>query len=132
MKLEAAQQVLNVQTGTSTFGLFVQPRMEPISVTSDQPTIEVRPLPPAPPDFGGAVGRFKLTSKVVPREAAIGEPITWTLELTGTGNWPDIAGLPAREVSKDFQVIQPKAKRVNAGFHATGDVTPRPVPVENE
>ena len=46
--------------------------------------------------------------------AAVGEPVTWTLELTGTGNWPDLGGLPARTVSQDFQVVQPKAKRVNA------------------
>ncbi len=111
IKLEAASHLIQVQTGSSTFGLFSQPRMEPVSVTSDQPTIEVRPLPAPPGSFSGAVGRFKLTSKVVPKEAAVGEPVTWTLELTGTGNWPDIPGLPAREVSKDFQVVQPKAKR---------------------
>jgi hypothetical protein len=60
------------------------------------------------------VGQFKLTSKVVPQKAAVGEPVTWTLELSGTGNWPEINGLPAREVSNDFQVVQPKAKRTPA------------------
>ena len=29
--------------------------------------------------------------------AAVGEPVTWTLELSGTGNWPEIAGLPSRD-----------------------------------
>lgn len=112
--LDAAHQVINVQTGMAGFGLFSQPRMEPVSITSDQPTIEVRPLPEAPAGFTGAVGQFKLTSTVVPKEAAVGEPVTWTLELSGTGNWPDISGLPAREASKDFQVVQPKAKRTTA------------------
>jgi hypothetical protein len=112
-KLDAAHQVMNVQTGSASFGLFTQPRMEPVAVTSEQPTVEVRPLPAPPVGFTGAVGQFKLTSKVIPSEAAPGEPITWTLELTGSGNWPDIAGLPAREVSKDFQVVQPKAKKTN-------------------
>ncbi len=111
VKLEAASHLMQIQTGSTSFGFLSQPRMEPISVTSDQPVIEVRPLPPPPADFIGAVGEFKLTSKVVPKEAAVGEPMTWTVELTGTGNWPDIAGLPSREVSKDFQVVQPKAKR---------------------
>ncbi len=114
LKLEAASHLLSIQTGTIGFGIISQPRMEQVSVTSDQPTLEVRPLPPAPPGFSGAVGQFKLTSKVVPEKAAVGEPVTWTLELTGTGNWPDIAGLPAREVSNDFQVVQPKAKRTPA------------------
>jgi hypothetical protein len=47
----------------------------------------------------------------VPLTAGVGEPVTWTLELAGTGNWPDITGLPQREVSSDFQVVQPKSKR---------------------
>ncbi len=111
VKLEAASHLLSIQTGTIGFGIISQPRMEPVSVTSDQPTIEVKPLPPAPAGFTGAVGQFKLTSKVIPERAMVGEPVTWTLELSGTGNWPDIQGLPARDVSKDFQVVQPKAKR---------------------
>ncbi len=111
VRLEAASHLLSIQTGTIGFGIISQPRMEPVSVTSDQPAIEVRPLPPAPAGFTGAVGQFTLTSKVIPEKAAVGEPVTWTLELSGTGNWPDLAGLPAREVSKDFQVVQPKAKR---------------------
>lgn len=115
LKLEAASHLLSIQTGTIGFGIISQPRMEQVSVTSDQPTIEVRPLPAgAPAGFSGAVGQFKLVSKIVPEKAAVGEPVTWTLELSGTGNWPDISGLPAREVSNDFQVVQPKAKRTPA------------------
>jgi hypothetical protein len=113
-KLAAATHLLSIQTGTIGFGIISQPRMETVSVTSDQPSIEVRPLPTAPPGFSGAIGQFKLTSKIVPEKAAVGEPVTWTLELSGTGNWPDIAGLPSREVSTDFQVVQPKAKRTPA------------------
>ena len=47
----------------------------------------------------------------MPVTAAVGEPVTWTIELAGTGNWPDLAGLPEREVSNDFQIVQPKSKR---------------------
>ena len=111
LKLEAANHLLSIRTGTIGFGIISQPRMEAISVTSDQPAITIRPLPTPPPGFNGAVGEFKLTSKVVPEKAVVGEPVTWTLELTGTGNWPDLSGLPARDVSNDFQVVQPKAKR---------------------
>ncbi len=114
LKLEAASHLMNIQTGNVGFGLFQQPRMEPVSVTSDQPVIEVKALPPSPAGFTGAVGQFTLQSKVVPERATVGEPVTWTLELQGTGNWPDIAGLPSREVSNDFQVVQPKAKRTPA------------------
>lgn len=114
VKLEAASHFLTIQTGTIGFGFLSQPRMEQVSVTSDQPVIEVRALPPAPAGFAGAVGDFKLVAKVVPEKAAVGEPVTWTLELSGSGNWPDIAALPVREVSGDFQVVQPKARRTPA------------------
>lgn len=117
LKLEAASHLLTIQTGTIASWFGPQARNEQISVTSDQPVIEVRPLPAKPSGFAafnGAVGDFKLTSKVVPEKAAIGEPVTWTLELTGTGNWPDIPSLPVRNVSNDFRVVQPKAKRTPA------------------
>ena len=110
--LESAKQLVNLQTGSVGFGLFQQPRLEQLAVTSTRPEFTIRPLPAgAPASFNGAVGQFTLNSKVVPASAAIGEPITWTLSLTGTGNWPDIPGLPSRDVSKDFQVVQPQAKR---------------------
>ncbi len=114
LTLNATNQLVNLAVGTVGFGLFQQQRIEQISVTSNQPAVTVRPLPAAPAGFTGAVGQLRLSSKVVPASAAVGEPITWTLELSGTGNWPDIAGLPSREVSKDFQVIQPQAKRTPA------------------
>lgn len=112
--LNATTQLANLAVGTVGFGLFQQQRIEQISVTSNQPAITVRPLPTAPTGFSGGVGQFRLASKVVPTTSAVGEPITWTLELSGSGNWPEIAGLPAREVSKDFQAIQPQAKRTPA------------------
>jgi hypothetical protein len=110
-RLNPITQLINLSVGVTGFGFFQERQYQQFSVTSTTPTIEVRPLPPAPAGFGGAVGDFKLTSKVVPTTAVVGEPVTWTVELSGTGNWPDIPGLPSREVSKDFQVVQPKAKR---------------------
>lgn len=115
MTLNAATQLVNLQSGSIGFGLFQTPRIEQLSVTSNRPALVVRELPsPAPAGFRGAVGQFKLTSKVVPAKAAVGEPVTWTLELSGSGNWPDIAGLPQRDVSKDFNVVQPQARRTQA------------------
>ena len=111
LTIDSANQLVNLQTGSIGFGIFQTPRVEQLSVESNHPQITVRPLPAAPAGFSGGVGEFRLISKVVPERAAVGEPVTWTLELSGTGNWPDLAGLPAREVSNDFQVVQPKAKR---------------------
>jgi tetratricopeptide (TPR) repeat protein len=114
LTLNPTTQLVNIATGSVGFSLFQQQRVEQLTVNSKRVDLTVNPLPPPPPGFTGAVGQFKLISKVVPTTAAVGEPITWTLELSGTGNWPDIAGLPQREVSKDFQVVQPQAKRVPA------------------
>jgi tetratricopeptide (TPR) repeat protein len=115
IRIKPISQLINLAVGTSGFGLFQQQRIDQVSISTDQPSISVRPLPqPSPNGFTGAVGQFKLNSKVVPATAAVGEPITWTLELSGSGNWPDIAGLPSRSVSQDFQVIQPQAKRTVA------------------
>jgi hypothetical protein len=112
LTLNPVNQIVRLQTGSIGFGLFQAPRLERLSVESARPALTIRALPtPAPAAFTGAVGQFKLVSKVVPEKAAVGEPVTWTLELSGTGNWPDVSGLPQRDVSNDFQVVQPKAKR---------------------
>ncbi len=126
--LNPAKQLVNLATGTSVFSVFSRPNLEQFAVSSKPATLLVRPLPlPAPADFTGAVGQFTLDSKVVPATASVGEPVTWTLTLDGTGNWPDLSGLPPRSVSKDFRIVQPQAKRTNkdnALFDAslTGDV----------
>lgn len=108
---QPAGQMVNLMVGTSGFGLFAQPTVDQQRIESESLELTVKPLPPAPANFSSAVGDFSFTSKVVPVTAAVGEPVTWTLELSGTGNWPDLAGLPQREVSNDFQVVQPKSKR---------------------
>ncbi|HEY8994403.1 MAG TPA: BatD family protein [Lacunisphaera sp.] len=109
--LKPASQLVNLMVGTSGFGLFTQPNVEQRQLDSNPLELTVKALPPAPSEFTGAVGQFTFISKVVPLTGAVGEPITWTLELGGTGNWPDITGLPQREVSNDFQVVQPRSKR---------------------
>lgn len=114
LNVNAATHIVNLSVGVSGFGFFQQRQYDQYSITSNTPTLEVKALPAAPPGFNGAVGQFKLTSKIVPEKAGVGEPITWTLELGGTGNWPDIPGLPSRDVSNDFHVVQPKAKRAPA------------------
>ncbi len=104
-----ASQLINIIKGTDMWGRH---NLDQFSVNTSRASVSVKPLPSgAPSSFNGAVGEFRLESKVVPASAAVGEPITWTLTLSGTGNWPDIPGLPPREVSRDFRVIQPQAKR---------------------
>jgi len=111
LTLPAAGQMVNMIVGSTGFGLFSQPSIEQRELDAKPLTVTIKPLPPAPAGFSGAVGEFSFKSKVVPLTSGVGEPITWNIELSGTGNWPDITGLPSRDVSNDFQVVQPKSKR---------------------
>lgn len=109
LALGPVDQRVVIATGTDIFG---RPVGNPYLLTTPPLELDVRPLPtPAPADYLGAVGRFKLTSKVVPEHAAVGEPVTWTLTLEGTGNWPSIDRLAPRSVSRDFRVITPRAQK---------------------
>lgn len=120
--LSPGSHVLNLTVGTTGFGLFSTPAVEQRVIQTDPVEITVRPLPAAPAGFTGAVGQLTLVSRVVPTRPAVGEPVTWTLELAGMGNWPDIDGLPEREVSRDFSIVQPKSKRAmkdNSLFEGT-------------
>ncbi len=110
--LNAPSQLVNLSVGVSGFGFFQQRQYQQFSVSGTPAVLDVRPLPPAPGGFTGAVGEFRVSSKVVPTRVGVGEPITWTIELSGTGNWPQIHGLPSREVSADFQTVEPKPKRI--------------------
>ncbi len=125
IKLAPVRQTVNLQTGERSGFIFAQPRIESFTIASDQPEITVRPLPsPAPAGFTGAVGDFKLDSKIVPQTAHVGEPITWTMTLRGVGNWPANPALPAREVSADFQVVQPQPRqKMDDGRLFSGSVT---------
>jgi hypothetical protein len=111
LRLNPTSQLINLNVGVTGFGFFQQRQYQQFAVPDSPVSLEVRPLPPAPAGFAGAVGDFKVSSKVVPLEVKTGEPITWTVELSGSGNWPEIRGLPSREAPADFQVIQPKPKR---------------------
>jgi len=55
---------------------------------SNPVTLEVRPFPPgAPRGFSEAVGRFELAAALDRTEVRVGEPVTLTLTLSGTGNF---------------------------------------------
>lgn len=126
IKIDPVRQLVNVQTGErSVFSILSQPTIERFTIESETPTITVLPLPePAPDDFSGAVGELKLESKVVPETAHVGEPITWTLTLSGKGNWPSNLFLPEREISSDFEVVQPESRQtMDEGRLFSGSMT---------
>ena len=113
-EIHPASQLVSLSVGLAMFGFFQSPQFQQYSISSGPARLHVKELPPAPPGFTGAVGHFQLTSKVVPQTAAVREPITWTLELSGTGNWPQIDRLPVRSASKDFEVVHPQLQHTAA------------------
>ncbi|MDQ8187547.1 BatD family protein [Pelagicoccus sp. SDUM812002] len=92
--------------------IFQEAVYDSFTIQSEPFALEILPLPEgAPATFKGAVGNFELESRVVPEEVQVGEPVTWTLELKGTGNWPAGIGVPARSVSSRFKAIQPETNK---------------------
>jgi hypothetical protein len=110
LALAPAQIELELLTGRRSSFFFSE--VLPVEIESEAPALEVRALPePAPAGFAGAVGSFALDSVLVPEEVRVGEPITWTLRLSGEGNWPAGIGLPPRELPRELRVVQPKSER---------------------
>lgn len=71
-------------------------RPETVRLHTDGQTLDVQPLPPAPPGFAGAVGQLALTARLEPRQLRLGEAATLTVQLAGTGN---LQGLPEPKVT---------------------------------
>jgi len=112
-ELPSIRQKLDIDTaagGRSFF--FTAPGSVEVEAVAAPVPLNVEALPAnAPSGFKGAVGQFVLESKLVPEQVGEGEPVTWTLTLRGTGNWPMGVELPARAVPKDIRTIQPKLRR---------------------
>ena len=60
----------------------------PLRVAAPPSSITIRPVPKEdrPADYAGAVGHFQFSMDVRPRNLKVGEPITVSLQLRGTGN----------------------------------------------
>ena len=90
-------------------------------------SVQVRPLPPEPPDgFTGAVGRFDISAEVDSATGQVNEPVQLMVTISGEGNiealpdpaWPEFAGWRVVESPPDIET------RVVAG-RVTGSRTYR-------
>lgn len=70
-------------------------RPQQLSRRANNLRLMVRELPPAPPAFGGAVGRFEIAARLEPGKLAVGEAATLEVTLSGDGH---IQSLPAPEL----------------------------------
>jgi hypothetical protein len=89
--------------------LFAPSTPQEIKLKSEAATLDVKPLPPgAPPDFGGAVGTFALTTDVKPKAAQVGDPFTVTATITGRGNFDRVTA-PVFEDEHGWHKYPPSA-----------------------
>ncbi len=90
------------------FGGMLEQRQ--IEMKSQPATLEVKPLPPNPPEsFDGAVGVFNLTTEVKPKTAQVGDPLTVTADISGRGNFDRVTA-PTLENDRGWHSYPPSAK----------------------
>ena len=84
--------------------------------------IEVLPLPTEsrPAGFSGAIGEWKLDVTAKPTEVAVGDPITFTITISGTGNI-DTVPSPTLGSLDGFKTYEPTTKTTKDELNATGE-----------
>ncbi len=62
-------------------------KSRPIVQSAEVTPIEIQPIPVSgqPVDYAGAVGQFKFNVSAKPTNVAVGDPITLSLSISGTG-----------------------------------------------
>jgi tetratricopeptide (TPR) repeat protein len=90
------------------FERFFGGTRRPMTLESEPLVLTVLPLPDEgrPADFSGAVGRFELEVEIAPREVQVGDPVTVTTTVRGTGNLEHVAppALPAIDALRLYPV----------------------------
>ncbi len=82
----------------------------PLTVTSGKIAIDILHLPQQdrPQNFHGAVGHFTLQSAVAPDKAQVGDPLTLTMTIRGSGNF-DLVQAPRFPESPEWKTYTPSA-----------------------
>jgi hypothetical protein len=80
-------------------------------LTTNPVQIQVQPLPDgAPAEFNGAVGRFEMQAVLDRASAALGEPLTLQLTITGSGNFEQLAP-PELPTPAGWRVYENRARQ---------------------
>jgi hypothetical protein len=116
-----------IEQATGSAAFFGESVPRTVSVSSPVALLQILPLPEAgrPSTFSGAVGNFSIEVTAKPETVSVGDPLTITTVITGTGTFrnatcPSITGtglqsFPVRVTRSDKQlsceqVIVPKAQ----------------------
>ncbi len=68
--------------------------------------LNVKALPSPPPTFSGAIGNFKFSAGIVPSDIVVGDLVTLTTRLSGTG-YRENLHIPKLSSSTDCKVYDP-------------------------
>ena len=93
-----------------------------VAVPLEAVPLEVLPLPAEgrPADFAGAIGQWNLDVEAKPTELAVGDPITLTVKLTGTGNIDTVPPVQLKNPD-NFKAYDPTAKTTKSDLNTTGE-----------
>jgi len=93
-------------------GGFFFDSAEPFEASSDPIAISVKPLPETgkPQDFSGGVGDFKIKAALSGDSSVGGEPLTLTVNITGTGNI-GLIGEPQLTPLSGVKTLSPETKQ---------------------
>ena len=102
--------------------LFGRVEVHETPVPIEPVPIEVLPLSTEgrPPDFSGAIGDWKLDVTAKPTEVAVGDPITFTIKISGSGNI-DTVPTPKLGSLDGFKTYEPTTKTTKDDLNTTGE-----------
>ena len=119
LTLGPAQLKCNVVVQTPSFSFdsifdgphFVSNQKRPVALKSEplKLTVEALPLEGKPQDFSGAIGKYALQVDAKPTGVKVGEPITLTMRVSGSGNIETIF-LPKIHGLNLFKTYDPQIK----------------------
>ncbi|MCP4338998.1 MAG: protein BatD [Desulfobulbaceae bacterium] len=100
---------------------FGSHQRKPIVSVSPEVVFNVLPLPTVgqPDNFTGAIGNFDLKIAVTPVDVEIGEPMTLTMEISGTGNF-DRVEAPVFPETPNWKTYSPTSDFSEQGRHYAG------------
>jgi len=85
----------------------------PLSINVQPIQLTVKPMPPAPANFSGAVGNFKFMASIDPTDIVKGDLITLTTSITGEG-YTEGLRVPQLLNSTECKVYEPRQAKSEA------------------
>ncbi len=91
------------------FGTVTPSRVKRLRETPKLPQLTIKPVPDEgrPPDYNGAVGRYRISATARPTAVPVGDPITLSLTIRGNGNLDSLSAPRLDRVealTRDFEI----------------------------